>query len=179
LLTTSCQPDWPVFHKKMDQPGRAGVLADPLLFLADMFGCSSTPLLVGIRNAEPCMASRSSRGFRERTSWRTRATFLAARVRVHSNAVRRPRQAGCGRSLRISLFSCRMGMWREAGWHPKCRLFAARVPSPCAGTILRLKRVITSTVLQVFAVALEQSWEPTRQLAAFGCRAAHSRRWLS
>ena len=96
-----------------------------------------------------------------------RGQLFSLRVRVHSNAVRRTRQAGCGRSLRIALFSCRMSMWREAGWHPKCRLFAARVPSPCAGTILRLKRVITSTVLQVFAVALEQSWEPRSQLASW------------
>ena len=76
-------------------------------------------------------------------------------------------------------------MWREAGWHPKCRLFAARVRSPCAGTIVLSKRVITSTVLQVFAVALER-WSDLesqpRANSPGGCLwlflAVHSRRWL-
>ena len=78
-----------------------------------------------------------------------------------------------------------MSMWREAGWHPKCRLFAARVRSPCAGTIVLSKRVITSTVLQVFAVALER-WSDLesqpRANSPGGCLwlflAVHSRRWL-
>ena len=177
MLTTSCRPDWPLAQKKMGQLARAGALVDPLLFLADRFGSS---FLWGSGMPRPRMASRSTRGFRERT-WRRRAAFLA-HVRVHSNvdAVRRPRQDVLWPECSYFLVFVSHEHVARGGMAPQMPLVCRAGPGPeslrrddlaveARHNVNRLAGVCSSV-----GAALRANLEPTRQLAA-----VHSRRWLS